>query len=305
MDVKRRQKAEGRRQKGKGTRATKGSSRQAAGAGSAGTASQGEERQASPEGHQGWDDYAPFYDWENARTLGRRDVPFWQRLVQARGGRVLELGCGTGRVTVPLARTQAAEIVGIDRSWPMLARGRARVRRARVAGVSLVRGDVRHLPFVPASFGTVIAPYGVLQSLLSERDLKRTLDAVAGLLSPGGVFGLELVADLPEWREYERRVSLKGRRGRNGASVTLLESVRQDPVRGLTLFDQEFIEGRGAAARRHRFTLAFRTVSVPQMARRLERSGFRVTALLGDYRGGPWDPRAEVWIVLAAKDPGA
>ena len=32
------------------------------------------------EGHEGWDDYAPFYDWENARTLGRRDVPFWLRL---------------------------------------------------------------------------------------------------------------------------------------------------------------------------------------------------------------------------------
>ena len=31
------------------------------------------------EGWHGWDDYAPFYDWENARTLGRRDVPFWLR----------------------------------------------------------------------------------------------------------------------------------------------------------------------------------------------------------------------------------
>jgi len=32
------------------------------------------------EGHEGWDDYAPFYDWENARTLGKRDVPFWRNL---------------------------------------------------------------------------------------------------------------------------------------------------------------------------------------------------------------------------------
>ena len=34
------------------------------------------------EGHEGWDDYAPFYDWENARTLGRRDVPFWRNLAR-------------------------------------------------------------------------------------------------------------------------------------------------------------------------------------------------------------------------------
>jgi hypothetical protein len=109
------------------------------------------------------------------------------------------------------------------------------------------------------------------------------------------------VADLPAWREYRRRTTLKGRRGRTGVPITLLESVRQDRRRRLTLFDQEFIEGRGTQARRHRFTLAFRTVSVPQMARRLERTGFEVAALLGDYQGKPWDLRAEVWIILAQK----
>jgi SAM-dependent methyltransferase len=258
-------------------------------------------REPRAEGHHGWDEYAPFYDWENARTFGRRDVAFWQRLVTARGGRVLELGCGTGRVTVPLARTGAAEVVGIDRSAPMLIRGRTRLRRARLSQVGLVRGDIRHLPFADGSFGTVLAPYGVLQSLLRERDLVDTLEAVAALLPRGGVFGLELVADLPDWREYQKRVSIKGRRGRAGTPITLLESVRQDPERGLTFFDQEFVEGLGRQAVRQRFTLTFRTVSVPQMAARLEKAGFEVTAMLGDYRGGPWDSRADVWILLAAR----
>jgi ubiquinone/menaquinone biosynthesis C-methylase UbiE len=255
----------------------------------------------APEGHHGWDDYAPFYDWENARTFGRRDVPFWRQLVAGRGGRALELGCGTGRVTVPLARTGAATIVGVDRSEAMLARGRRRLRRARVGGVSLLRGDIRHLPFAPGVFDTVIAPYGILQSLLRERDLGATLRAVRQVLAPGGVFGLELVADLPAWREYRRRVTMRGRRGRAGRPITLMESVRQDPDRGLTFFDQEFVEGRGRETRRHHFTLTFRTVSIPQMARRLKKAGFEVTAVLGDYRGGPWDLRAEVWILLAAK----
>ena len=35
------------------------------------------------------------------------------------------------------------------------------------------------------------------------------------------------------------------------------------------------------------------------MTRRLENAGFEITALLGDYRGGPWDPRADVWVILA------
>jgi len=66
------------------------------------------------QGHEGWDDYAPFYDWENARTLGRRDVPFWRRFAHDARGHVLELGCGTGRVTLPLARA-GIRIVGVDR----------------------------------------------------------------------------------------------------------------------------------------------------------------------------------------------
>jgi len=258
-------------------------------------------REPRVEGHHGWDEYAPFYDWENARTFGRRDVAFWQRLVTARGGRVLELGCGTGRVTAPLGRTGAAEVIGIDRSAPMLARGRTRLRRARLSNVGLVRGDIRYLPFARGSFDTVLAPYGVLQSLLREKDLVDTLDAVAALLPRGGVFGLELVADLPDWREYQKRVSLRGRRGREGTPITLLESVRQDAKRGLTFFDQEFVEGLGRQAVRQRFTLTFRTVSVPQMAARLEKAGFEVTAMLGDYRGGPWDSRADVWILLATR----
>ena len=123
------------------------------------------------EGHEGWDDYAPFYDWENARTLGRRDVPFWRNLALQAGGPVLELGCGTGRISLPLGKA-GVPLVGIDRSERMLARARTRTRRARLTHtIKLIRGDIRFTPFARPSFAMVMAPYGILQSLLRERDL--------------------------------------------------------------------------------------------------------------------------------------
>jgi hypothetical protein len=75
--------------------------------------------------------------------------------------------------------------------------------------------------------------------------------------------------------------------------------VKQDRRNHITRFEQEFVEGRGKSATRKKFRLAFRTLSVPQMVQRLEKAGFEVAALLGDYRGGPWDLRADVWIILA------
>ena len=260
-------------------------------------------KRPEPQGHEGWDEYAPFYDWENARTLGRRDLPFWRNLARHVGGRVLELGCGTGRLTIPLGRA-GVSIVGIDRSVPMLERARKRVSRGQLQSrVHLIRGDIRALPFRKrAPFDLVMAPYGMLQSLLREQDLAATLEAVHGALARGGTFGVELVADLPSWEEYRKRVSLAGwKNRRGGAHVSLVETVRQDRARRLTIFDQEFTERRGRATRTHRFALTFRTLSVPQMTRRLEKAGFEVTALLGDYRGGPWDPRAEVWMILARR----
>jgi ubiquinone/menaquinone biosynthesis C-methylase UbiE len=258
------------------------------------------------QGHEGWDDYAPFYDWENARTLGKRDVPFWLELARRRLSgaavkrRVLELGCGTGRVTFPLARA-GMSITGIDRSAEMLERAERRRKRLRSRSrVQLVRGDIRHLPFSDAAFPLVIAPYGILQSLLRERDLAATLAAVRRTLAPGGTFGLELVADLPAWREYSNRVTMSGRR-RNGARITLTESVRQDRKRKLTLFDQDYLERHGRSVKRKRFTLTFRTLTVHQMVARLQKAGLEVTALLGDYQGSPWDMRAEAWIILAQR----
>lgn len=255
---------------------------------------------ANHEGWHGWDSYAAFYDWENAQTVRRRDVAFWQRLAAAADGDVLELGCGTGRVALPVAKA-GASLTGIDRSAPMLARARRRVLRGGLEGrLRLVRGDIRFLPFRPRRFSLVMAPYGILQSLVRERDLTDALASVARVLQKGGRLGIDLVPDLPVWSEYEKKKTLSGRMGRD-TRVSLVESVRQDRAKKLTIFDQRYTTTRGRERRLHHFSLTFRTLTVPQMARRLERAGFAIDAVLGDYRGGPWDARANVWVLLARK----
>jgi SAM-dependent methyltransferase len=267
------------------------------------------------EGWHGWDTYAPFYDWENARTLGRRDVPFWVRTLAETRGTVLELGCGTGRILAPVARSwmrsdpesnpfdaaQGRRLIGIDRSEPMLARARRRLARIpKAARPLIVRGDVRFLPVRPGKLGAVVAAYGLLQSLLNDRDLDATLAAAAKALRRGGLLGIDLVPDLPVWEEYSGRVPIRGKLA-PGTTLTLVESVRQDRRRGLTIFDEQYVVRRGSTVKRHSFQLTFRTLTMDQTLARVEKAGFRVDRVCGTYTGEAWHPGADVWVVLARR----
>ena len=114
----------------------------------------------------------------------------------------------------------------------------AKSRRARAAGDALlIRGDIRYLPFRRATFPLVMAPYGILQSLTREADLAATLASVARVMPKGARFGIDLVPDLVRWEEYSGQKTLSGKMGRE-TSISLVESVRQDRAKRLTIFDQ-------------------------------------------------------------------
>jgi SAM-dependent methyltransferase len=264
------------------------------------------------EGWHGWDTYAPFYDWENARTLGKRDVAFWVEVLAGTSGPVLELGCGTGRLLAPIARSwmkpfdtaQGRLLIGIDRSEPMLARARRRLARVpKLVRPILLRGDVRALPVRDGKLGAVVAAYGLLQSLLNDRDLDAALAAAARALKRGGLLGVDLVPDLPVWEEYAGRIPIRGQFA-PGTTLTLVESVRQDRRKGLTIFDEQYVVRRGRTVRSHHFQLTFRTLTMAQTLARIERAGFRVEKVCGSYAGGTWHPGADVWVVLAKKTSG-
>ena len=106
--------------------------------------------------------------------------------------------------------------------------------------------------------------------------------------------------DLPRWREYHRKISLQGP-DPEGGRLKLIETVKQNRAQKLTIFDQEFIRQRDGRRESKSFSLAFRTLTVPQISRRLEQNGFTVDAILGDYQGLEWSPGADVWVILARR----
>src|SRR5437762_1641105 len=74
---------------------------------------------------------AALYDLDTAPLEGGPDVEWFSGLARRTGGPILELGCGTGRITVPIEK-DGHHIVGLDRSAAMHERAERRARSAEV-----------------------------------------------------------------------------------------------------------------------------------------------------------------------------
>src|SRR5262245_8789782 len=136
---------------------------------------------------------AVLYDWEYRRR--RDDVRFYGTLADERGGPILDLGCGTGRLMLPLLHAGHV-VVGIDRAPAMLARAAARLDRLAPRlrrRALLLRGDLRHLP-VRRRFQLAVAAFHTIQHLPTNRDLRQFFTGVAGALQPGGWLAFDTFA---------------------------------------------------------------------------------------------------------------
>jgi 2-polyprenyl-3-methyl-5-hydroxy-6-metoxy-1,4-benzoquinol methylase len=115
------------------------------------------------------------------------DFDFWIGEVVFANGPVLELGCGTGRLTIPLA-SNGFDISGLDSSESMLRRARSKTRDAGV-GVTWILGDMRAFD-LGRKFTMIFCPLGTFNHLRRD-DVAQCLSAVRDHLLPGGHFALD------------------------------------------------------------------------------------------------------------------
>jgi SAM-dependent methyltransferase len=117
------------------------------------------------------------------------DLPFWEELAEAAGGPVLDLGCGTGRVALHLAR-RGHEVTGLDRE-PALVEELNR-RSGGLPARGLV-GDARELALERRDFALALAPMQLVQLLDGAAERASLLAGLAAHLRPGGTAALALV----------------------------------------------------------------------------------------------------------------
>ncbi len=174
-----------------------------------------------------YDRIARFYDVDMAQNMRFDDVAFYRHQCMRRPGRVLELGCGNGRILLPLL-ARGLDIVGVDASGAMLGE-LARKARARGLAPRTVHADVRRLPLRRA-FATVLAPYSLVTYMAAEGDLARFLAAARDVLLPGG----RLVLDAFVPRPVQANPTFTQDYRRAFGAFTLVRSKRVTPVDAAT-----------------------------------------------------------------------
>ncbi|MDQ3631212.1 MAG: class I SAM-dependent methyltransferase [Actinomycetota bacterium] len=117
------------------------------------------------------------------------DLPLWRELAAEAGGPVLDVGAGTGRTSLDLAR-RGAEVTALDVEEPLLTELARRARAGRLTVATLL-SDARELA-VSARFAAIIVPMQTIQLLGGPEGRGRFLDRVRAHLRPGGIFAAAL-----------------------------------------------------------------------------------------------------------------
>jgi SAM-dependent methyltransferase len=255
-----------------------------------------------------WND-ADLYDLENADDPAF-DLGFWESLVRDLAPRrVLELACGTGRVTLPLARLGvASELVALDNSEPFLAKLRSRLAgEALATGVSVVHGDMRS-PQVDGPFDLIAVPFNSLAYLTSRESRIACLRGVRDLLAPGGRFAFDLVAP-----RYDFLAE-----GVGGLPPLRVDADHPAPENGVARFVRSYTDNYDRASQtlrstnryeiyhedgrvEHRITdLDWHIYFPEELSLLLDACGLEVVERYGDYDRSPWNAASRRYLWLAA-----
>jgi len=265
-----------------------------------------------------YDGCATHYDADYASAGYEHDIPFYVERAKASGGPVLELGCGTGRVLVEIARA-GIEIVGVDLSEQMLARAEERLAAepAEVRErVRLIHGDLRTVTVDGGigRFALVTSPFRVVQHLVSRDDQKawlRTVRAHLKPVTPEGPGG-ELIFDVfqPDFTmiaesldEAAPSLSVDVQRIDPDTGRTVRRVSRALHTPELQIFDVTFewlVEEPDGISRTERTVdSTVRWFTRAELENLLELEGFDVLDVWGDFAGTPFGEGAEDLVVRA------
>jgi ubiquinone/menaquinone biosynthesis C-methylase UbiE len=234
------------------------------------------------------------YDACHAHRLD--DVPFWQHAA-ANSRFVLELGCGTGRIAVPLAATGGPlgrQVIGLDSNQSMLDQGQRKMRAAEV-DIQYVLADMRAFDLGRDDIDLAILSFNTINVLLTLEDALSCLRCARRHLAPSGRLIIDTFLPspqrlLPEALQIDYTLP-------DGPMITITAHRSYDPAQQLRALDLVIrsSDGRPLETDRNEVHVYYPT----ELALLLIQAGFEVVATYGGYDQRRLDARSHRLIVVA------
>jgi SAM-dependent methyltransferase len=239
-----------------------------------------------------YDTLAELYDEDMGASAPGVDVEFYVREATSRARSVLELGCGTGRITLPLLRAGLG-VTAVDRSLPMLDVLRRKAlneldeparRRLRIEQM-----DMRSLE-LGERFEVTLCPYSAFGYLLTPADRELALSGVREHLAPGGNLLLDMfvpdprLAALPDGQpiaDYRRKRA-------SGGFLERSKLIRKDVEARVNAIERRYRVLDDAGRELESFVThnRVRYWSPDELSAELESHGFVVLELVTDFVRG-------------------
>lgn len=226
--------------------------------------------------------------YDQAYRRRRHDVRYYVDLAERFGGPVLELGVGTGRVALAIARA-GIEVVGVDIVASMLARAEDRLARAPRSlrtRIELRHGDIQSLR-LRRRFPLVIAPFHVWNHLYTRQDIERGFGTVRHHLDAGARFAFDVL--VPDPASLVREPTRRYRGGvvphpRDGQRYRYGEFFQYDSASQVETITMDF-EHPTNPDRSFCTTLRQRQFFPAELEALLHYNGFLIESHQGDFRG--------------------
>ncbi len=245
---------------------------------------------------------ARFYDSENADKSD--DLEMYSRLSAEHDGEILDVGCGTGRVLLHLAR-EGRRVYGIDNDRAMLARLDAKLEQLPQLRhlVSYIHGDILAHSW-DQSFSLILLTYNALMHFHEQDTQIGLLQRLRACLADGGRLVMDLPNAGPAFAAEDSDAVMFERSflDRETGHLVMLQSLNyldraQQMLTVEWIYDE--VDGSGAVKRLiapHKLRYFF----LPELQLLLERAGFTLRAVYGEPDGAPYDSDSERMIVHAA-----
>lgn len=252
------------------------------------------------------DPYAALVRYYDAETQDKEDdLQAYNALVRRFGGPVLDVGCGTGRVSFALAK-QAVDITGIDLSETMLSRARTRAEQEEIGQgkIEWRQEDITSLS-LDQRFGLAIFAYNGFMHLLSQEKQVAALGQIAQHLKPGGGVVIDIANAVEMFRAEDstsiflERIFSDPETGDDVMQQSLAAVDRASQIMEVTwIYDR--IDSSGVV-HRNLVPLTLRYVIPAEMNLMMKMAGFDQIELCGDYDFSPFEEDSPRLLVIGVK----